>query len=271
MAKYTYKQIQDKAKAVKKNVEKNYKNGVDSNWSYYFAKAIITKKDVTKLTIKEAKNQQGEHISRGISKSDYTDMAKRYVKYVETHKQLPNYLTYKDIKIAPHLLTAFFAKVIANNYPSTQNINRKWYTKPSETDTKVYDYFTKKTGKKYNTIDEFLGFLSSHYYYQKYYDDKKSNTEVIDSESGNCTDLLQMMINWAKAKGYECKCIHVQCRSSGTGHVFGKFKHKKHTGGNWITRDPAAVAGGHDIHRVWCEEGYKLAENPSWFMQNLNR
>ena len=272
MGKYTYKEIVNKAKEIKKNIEKSYKNGADSDWSYYLGKAILKPKtDVTKISIKDAKNQQGEAISRGISKADYTALAKRYVAYVEKHKQLPNYIEYKGIKIAPHLLTGFFAKVVANNYPKTQNINRKWYTKPTETDTTVYDYFSKKTGTKYKTIDEFLKYISGHYHYLKYFDDKESNKEVIDKKAGNCVDLLQMTINWAKAKGYECKCIHVKCRVSGTGHVFGKFRHKTNTGNKWITRDPAAVCDGNDIHKVWCEDGYVQAENPSWFNQNLNR
>jgi len=36
--------------------------------------------------------------------------------------------------------------------------------------------------------------------------------------------------------------VHVKCRVSGTGHIRLRLRHKKHTGGNWINRDPAAVA-----------------------------
>ena len=272
MTNYTYKKIQEKAKQIKNNIEKNYKNGADSEWSYYFAKAIVTKKDVKKISIKEAKNQQGEAISRGISKADYTDMAKRYVKYVEGHKnQLPNFLEYKGIKIAPHLLTGFFAKVIANNYPKTQNINRKWYTKPTETGNVVYNNFVKKYGKKYTTMDDLLGFVKSKGKYLFYFDDQKSNQQVINCLCGNCTDWLQWFCNMVSAMGYEFKVVHVKCRVSGTGHVRGQFRHPKHTGGKWVNRDIAAVADGGSITSIWCSDGIVQAYNPSWFMQNLHR
>ena len=78
-------------------------------------------------------------------------------------------------------------------------------------------------------------------------------------------------MNYAKAMGYESKCIHVKCKTSGTGHVFGKFKHKKHTENTWITRDIAAVANGESIRSVWCSDGIVQATNPSWFLENLNR
>lgn len=78
-------------------------------------------------------------------------------------------------------------------------------------------------------------------------------------------------MNNAEAMGYDWKCIHVKCRVSGTGHVFGKFKHKTHTNNQWITRDPASVADGGSITSVWCSDGIVLATNPSWWMANRNR
>lgn len=32
--------------------------------------------------------------------------------------------------------------------------------------------------------------------------------------------------------------VHVRCRVSGTGHIRLRLRHKKHTGGKWINRDP---------------------------------
>ena len=71
--------------------------------------------------------------------------------------------------------------------------------------------------------------------------------------------------------GYEWKCVHVSCRSSGTGHVWGKFRHPTRTGNEWINRDPAAVASNGDIYSMWCEDGYVNAYNPSWWMENLRK
>ena len=44
---YTYNTILGKAKTCQSNVKKEYKLGITSRWSYYFAKAILTpKKDI---------------------------------------------------------------------------------------------------------------------------------------------------------------------------------------------------------------------------------
>lgn len=272
MSEYTYKQILNKAKECTNNLKKEYKNGISTNWSYYFAKAVITpNKNIKKISFKEAPNQQGNSISRGISKKEYVALAKEYVAFVEKNKRLPNYIKYKGLKIPPHLIAAFFAKVLVNKFPDKQTINSKWYTKPVETGNKVYDYTCKKFGKKFTTIDGLLEYVQNYFTYLKYFDDQESNQEVVNKKAGNCVDLLHWLINNAEAMGYEWKCIHVKCRSSGTGHVFGKFKHKKHTGNEWITRDPASVASGNGIRSVWCSDGYLQATNPSWFLENLRR
>ena len=274
--KYTYQTIQAKAKTVKSNIEKKYENGIDSEWCYYFAKLIIApKKDVTKRTIGEAPNQQGEHISRGISKGDYTKIAKNLVSFVENKGRLPNYVEYKGIKIAPHLLTGFFAKCLANNYPATQNINRKWYTKPEEQHNEVYDYFVKVFGKFDNTIDGALSKVDGKGY-AYYYDDVYSNKQSIDrlkkGQGINCTDschvfynIMLQLIKFGKYKKVEC--LHVMCSSGG--HVKLRITMND---GTKIIRDPACAISdnGKGIRCVWCTNT-PIAVNPSWFMANLNR
>ena len=278
MTVHTYKEITSKAQTIKTNVEKTYVIGLTLKWGYYFAKAITTpNKDITILTIKDPSGPTGTSISQQIVKADYLDMAKRIVAYVEKNKQIPNYVTYKTYKISAPLYTYIFAKIIVwmnnnkNTYPNYVETNSKVFTKPTETGNTVYDYFVQKTGKKYTTIDDLLEYVRKNFKYEFYYDDHKSNKQVTDSKAGNCTDLLQWLWNMAKAMGYDCKCIHVQCRVSGVGHVRGQFKHSKNTNGKWINRDIAAVADGGSVTSLWCADGYKLAENPSWFMQNLNR
>ena len=256
---------------------KKYKTGISSNWSYYFAKAILTpKKDIKKISFKDASKPRGDHISRQLSKSEYIGICKTLTAYVEKHKQMPNTTSYKKYNLHQHLLTEFLSRILVyydkhNAMPKTANINSKCFTKPTEYSNEVYDYFVKKTGKKPKTLDEVLSYVANYFKYEYYYDDKKSNKQVMDSKAGNCTDLLQWLINMVKALGYEAKCIHVQCKSSGGGHVFGKFKHKKHTENSWVIRDIACVASNGNIKCVWCSDGYKLGENPSWFMENLNR
>lgn len=277
MSKYSYKKIVKKAKLSKENVKKEYKLGISTKWSYYFAKAILTpNKDVQKISFSKADNPKQSKMSRQVSKQGYLDICKTLVQYVEKNKKLPNYVSYKGFKLKPRHLTEFLGRILVyyykhNSYPNEANFNYKVFVKPIETGNEVYDYACNKYGKQFKTIDELLTFVKSNFTYLYYFDDHKSNKQVTDSKSGNCTDLLQWLINMAEAMGYEYKCIHVKCRTSQTGHVFGKFKHSKHTGRKWITRDIACVSNGGSITCVWCENGYVQAENPSWFNENLRR
>lgn len=273
-----YNEIVKVAKSIKKNVSNNYKLGENEKWGYYIAKAILKPKTkIKRISFDKAPKPTGTHISRQLSKSEVKGLAKDLIEFVEgPKKRMPNYLTYKSYKIRTRLYIHVLAKALVfydenGRLPNETNINSKAFYKPSETGNTVYDYFVKKTGKKYDTIDEMLTYVKAHWKYEFYFDDHKSNKQVIDEKSGNCTDLLQFMWNWAKAKGYECRCIHVKCKVSGTGHVRGQFKHPKHTGGKWINRDIASVADGGSITSIWCSDGLVLATNPSWFLENKNR
>lgn len=274
---YSYKKIVKRAKLCKENVKINYTLGVSTKWSYYFAKSILdSNKSIEKIKFSKAKNPKQSKISRQIPKKDYVALAKKYVAYVEKNKSLPNYLEYEGFKLKPRHLTVFFAKIVLYQYkhktlPKEVNFNWKWFIVPFESGNDVYDYFVKKNNYKPQTLDDILSYVSKHFDYEFYFDDKKSNKQVTDDEAGNCTDLLQWLMNMTKALGYESKCMHVQCRVSGTGHVYGKFKHPKYTEGEWVTRDIACVADGGSIRCVWCSDGYVLAVQPDWFLENLNR
>lgn len=276
MSEYTYLSIVKAAKECKSNVEKSYKLGVTAKWAYYFAKAIVNpKRNIKKLSFDNAPNPSGTNISRQIVKSDYTDMAKRLIKYVETNKQLPNYITYKSYKLRTRVYVYMLAKIVVyynthNQMPNYVSISSKAFTKPVETGNAVYDYWVKKIGTKPKSIDDVCDYILKYFNYEFYFDDHKTNKQVIDSKAGNCTDLSQMLSNMAEALGYEWKCIHTQCRQSGTGHVYLKLR----KGGNWFTRDVACIAD-ESKYCVWCDvdnaKGYKLAENPLWWMANRNR
>ena len=278
MGTYKYSKILSKAQECKDSVKKDYKLGISKKWSYYFAKSILNpKKDIKKIDFdKEPKHQQ-DKISRQISKADYTDVAKRLVTYVEKHKQLPNYVVYKNFKIKPSILCYVFAKVLLHykkdgKFPKEVNINSKIFNKPVETGNVVYDEFVKVTGYKPKKIDDFFDYVAKYWHYEFYFDDHKSNKQVIHDKGGNCTDLTQVAANIAEALDYEWKTIHTKCRQSGTGHVYNKFR-KKGTS-NWFTRDIACIVDERD-YCVWCDvdagKGYKLAENPSWWLSNKNR
>ena len=276
MTNYKWKDIIKQAQKCKKNVETEYRLGMNSKWSYYFAKAIMTvNTDVKKINFTETTNPIGNNISNQIYKKDYFDMCKRLIKYVETHKQMPNYITYKNYKILPRLATYMFSRILVyynknGAFPKYANINSKCFTKPTETGNVVYDYWVKKFGFKPTCIDDVCDYIRDHFTYEFYYDDYKSNQQVIDSKAGNCVDLTQMAVNMAKALGYEWEVIHTECRQSGTGHVYPRFR----KGGEWFTRDVACIAD-ESTYCVWCDvedgRGYLLAKNPSWLLENLNR
>lgn len=278
MTEVTYATIIKTAKSVKTNVKKNYKTGVKSTWSYYFAKAIVSpKKNVKKITIKDAPNPNGTSISNQITKAKYVDISKRLIKYVEKNKVLPNYVSYGNYRLTPHLLTEIFSRILVyynsnGKMPLYANANSKVFTKPSESKNDVFNYFVKKFGKV-STIDGALGKIAGNGY-GYYYDDKYSNKVSIDRMKAgkgiNCTDSSQVFWNIGKALGYNVRAVHVKC-SGGDGHVRLQFKHSKHTGGKWINRDPASVLSNGNVTGIWCSSGTVLAYNPSWFTQNVSR
>jgi len=279
MSNYKYKDIVNKAKSCQSNVKKHYKLGESYRWSYYFAKSILSpKKDIKKLELKDCKNPSGTHISRQIGKADYLDICKRYVKYVESNKQFPIYVTYKNYQIRPRLLTEFLSRILVyydkhGKLPSEANINDKVFTVQHESKNKVYLYFCKVFGKV-NSIDEALQKVKDKGY-DYYYDDRYSNIESINRiKKGlgiNCTDSCHVFYNIVSAlielgKYKKVECLHVQCQSGG--HVKLRITLKD---GSRIIRDPACVLSknGKPITCKWCTDSGNV--NPSWFMEDLNR
>ena len=279
------------AKEVKECVAKKYTIPPKSQghtypeYTYLFAKTIVSpNKDHTKKTVQKPPSTSGNTISRTIKKSDYIKLAKNLITFVDKNGRLPNYITYGGYKIRTRVYIDAFARIVNwyythdNKMPNYVNMNSRAFTKPSTSSVSqdaVFNYFVKKFGKV-NSIDEALKKVKDRGY-GYYYDDVYSNKTSIDrmySKSGiNCTDSCQVFWHIAKALGYEVQCMHVRC-SGGDGHVRLRLKHAKHTSGNWIYRDPAAVLSnnGKPVTYNWCTNGYTLlATNPSWFLANVNR
>ena len=279
MTKYTIKELLTKANECKTNVSKEYKCGISYKWSYYFAKALISHKDVTKITIENAPNPSKTHISRQMSKDTYLSLARKFVEFVETKHRLPNYLAWKDYKISQRLYTYTFARCLVyyqkhGAYDSEITINEKVFTKPTETKNEVYNYFVKVFGKFDNTIDGALSKVEDRGY-SYYYDDVYSNKQSIDRMKArkgiNCTDschvFFNIMLQLIELKKYKkVECLHVQCQSGG--HVKLRITMND---GTKIIRDPACVLSdnGKGIRCKWCTDNGTV--NPSWFMENLYR
>ena len=273
----TFAEAVKSARLCKKSVENNQTLKVTPKWGYYYAQAILNpRKNITSISFEKPPKSHGDSISNQIKKADYIDCAKRIVAFTKKNKVMPNFVKWNNKKISAKDYTYNFAKIIVwytdhqNTLPAQNNINTKVWIKPHEYYQQIYDYFAKKTGKKFKTLDDLLAYVRDNFTYEFYSDDWRSNKEVMDDFAGNCTDLMQWLANMAQAMGYDWKCIHVECRVSGIGHVWGKFRHKTYTENTWINRDPSAVCGN-SVRSMWCEDGYFLAENPSWWMANLNR
>lgn len=277
MSSYSYNEIVNRAIVINKNVKEKYNLGLTQKWSYYFAKAILNPKtDIKKIDFKKESKSQGDYISRQISKTDYLKLAKKLVNYVESNKQLPNWLTWGKFRLTVRMYTYLFSRVLEYydthaQFRSEANLFSKAFVKPTEYPNKVYGLWVKYIKTKPKMLDDVCDYVKTHFNYQFYYDDQKSNEEVLKSKSGNCTDLLQMLINMAEAMDYDWQVHHVRCNRSGTGHVYGMFK-KKGTS-NWFIRDIACIAD-ESRYCIWCEAGNGgslIAKNPSWFTNNLNR
>lgn len=123
----------------------------------------------------------------------------------------------------------------------------------------------------FNTIDEFLSKIKGRgygYYYNNRYNTDTTIYRLKNKLPLNCTDITQLMYRIGIALGYTCQIIHVKCKG-GDGHVRIRLKHPKHTNGNWIYRDGAAVLKGGAVTSNWCMNGTLLAYDPKWIFDSM--
>ena len=281
MTEYTYKQVLGVAKACQANVKKEYKLGVTSKWSYFFAKAILQpNKSYNQFNYPASPQPHGDYLSRQISISDCLDCCKLLVKYVETNKRMPNYVAWKNFEINPALFTEVLSRVLIyydthKTLPKYANINSKVFKEETETVNEVYSYFVKVFGTFDNTIDGALRKIAGKgygYYYDDQYSNKESINRMKTGQGVNCTDSCQVFYNILselikKGKYKKVECLHVKC-SGGDGHVRLRITLND---GDYIYRDPAAVLDSGNITHNWCSNATLLSVNPQWFLNNLNR
>lgn len=250
----------------------------------HYAVANLKSDCVVPDTVKWCSNASGDKISENIYTSDYIDMAKRVVQYIQKNGQVPNYVTSvkSKKKIEIDLSSYCMAKILvfyANNkklpnyctYDSTyKNKSNPAPSTPKSYSQEILEYFESKFGKV-TTIDGALAKIKGRgygYYYDDVYSNRTSIDRMKNGQGVNCTDSCHVFWHIAKALGYEVRCIHVKCRG-GDGHVKLQFKNSKYP--DWFERDPAAVLDGECTGCVWCSNGTILAYNPQWFLNNVNR
>lgn len=191
---------------------------------------------------------------------------------------LPNYVTGRDgVKYYTNTIISMNNRVSAYEvlygrspaivYVNDSHDNGTTSNTTDVTLQKCYNAFG-----KFNTIDEFLSKIQGKgyaYYYNSEYNTDTTINRIKNRKGVNCTDSSQLTYRVGTGLGYTVQFIHVKCRSSGTGHVRVRLKHSKHTGGEWIYRDPAAVLKGNGVRSNWCMNGTVLAYNPSWIFSDL--
>ena len=291
MSKVKVSTIKKIAYKIKKNVKKNqelpkFKHFNNGQIAYILANAITTpNKQIKHIKVKNPSTTDGgSHISRQISKADYIDMAKRVAVYIKENGQAPSFVSYKDYKVNFNVYIDMFARIVyfqqrKGRFAKQVNVNSKAFDTTVESAEEVYNYFCKvlNNGKNVKTVDEALKLLDSKgygFYYDDTYSNKQSIDRVKNRQGINCTDSMQVMMNVVNTiiKKYgtykKVECIHVKCRSSGTGHVRMRILMKD---GAYIYKDPSSVLDGSGVTSNWCLNGILLAVNPSWFMANLNR
>ena len=137
------------AKEVKAFVEKNKKlpkfctigNQEVSIYtaSYLFAKLLENRKatDIKVITIQSPKSVSKAKINEKITTPDYNDMVKRFVKYCETNKKVPSYVTSvkSKIKVDYDLFVYCICKIIVYCFNNSNTL--PLYCEFKDTDMKA--------------------------------------------------------------------------------------------------------------------------------------
>lgn len=190
---------------------------------------------------------------------------------------LPNYVTLKNgdvIDKAEHVDMAIRTEAFITANKRLPAIVYRMSKLPDYSDSTM-KLFIKTFSFKGNTINEALAVIAKNELYSKYFDSQKTDRKTINDakvgKGSNCVDWGQVYYRIAKSLGYEVQFVHVKCRVSGTGHIRLRLKHKKHTSGNWIDRNPAAVAetNSGNVRAIWCGDGYVIAYDSSWIFTDL--
>lgn len=145
----TPKELYQKSKELYDNIRKKGKNGQSSKWAYYYCKCILNKKkNVKGVTQADAKNITGQSVNITLTKKEYTDKMKKYCKWVEDHKSLPNYVIIKDKKVNPKIWNAYVGYLFKVYYetgklPASRPIKSNIYN-TSSSGTSLHNYLTNK-------------------------------------------------------------------------------------------------------------------------------
>jgi len=206
----------------------------------------------------------------------WEDIVKRFEAYVAKNKKEPNicyidfntkyrYITlkkYKDIK-------ARYDKWVKDHNGNKPNFVYITLPRSTEAGGKYYQKAVAKLGS-FSTAKEFYNKLIGRGYIgynNDIYTFDTALNRVANRQGINCSDACQICYFVFTDMGYECRFVHVRCKS-GIGHILLDVKYPK--GVSTYTRiDPAAAlstGSRYSWGNIWCSGGSLIGYNPGWLM-----
>lgn len=255
----------DYTEAAVKTLQKNYSVKVDGLFGTKTCKAC---------------GINGQDISNSMQTLElkiFEDIVKRYDEYVKKNKKEPN-ICYIDF-------TNKYRYVTNAKYKDMKARFDKWNKEHASKPTFVYINLpvssTKFKGKYYQQAVSTLGNFSTPMdFYNKYikgsgyigynndiYDFITALKRLANKKGLNCSDLAQICYFIFTDMGYDCRFVHIRCKS-GIGHIVLDIKYP--LGVSKYTRiDPAAGASTGSKYawgNIWCNNGSIIGYNPGWLM-----
>ena len=220
----------------------------------------------------------GQDISKSIQTvelSIFEDMIKRFDEFVKENKREPKLIyldattkyryvstaTYKDMKKR-------FDEFVKNN---TRKPNFIYITLPQtpKQDGKYLAKAKKVLGNFFDAKELYEKIRGKGYgaYNNDVYDFDTALNRLSKGLGINCSDSCQLLYFIFKDMGYDCRFVHIRCKSGG-GHIVLDIKYPK--GVSSYTRiDPAAALSKSTKAKwgkLWCANGSIIGYNPGWLM-----
>lgn len=264
-----------------------YKREIDGQCGDYTVSAIKSMQKLYSVkqdgwfgkTTCKACGINGQDISNSIQTLElkvFEDMVKRFDAYVSKNKKEPN-ICYIDFETKYRYVTLAKYKDMKARFD-------KWNKEHTSKPNFVYiNLPTSGGGKYYQRAVQVLGtFSTPQDFYNKYIKGSGYigyNNDIYTFETAlqrlkkhlglNCSDLSQLCYFIFTDMGYNCRFVHIRCKS-GTGHIVLDIKYPK--GVSTYTRiDPAAGASTgskYNWGNIWCANGSIIGYNPGWLMKD---
>lgn len=221
----------------------------------------------------------GQDISKSIQVvelSVFEDMIKRFEAFKKENEREPK-LVYLDVNTKYRYVDLKTFKDMKARYDSfvknnTRKPNFVYITLPS--DTKAEGKYLSKAkqvlGIDITNAQSFYNYLIGRgygAYNNDIYDFDTALKRLKNKKGINCSDACQVCYFIYRDLGYDCRFVHIKCKS-GQGHIVLDVKYPK--GVSSYTRiDPAAALSTSSKAKwgtIWCKNGSIIGYNPGWLM-----